>query len=59
MVNKPAIIVPLSLFGGLAFYPLLCFAIYSKNTTAISVCLSLIVASRFFSRRYARKMDTN
>ena len=48
MVNKPAIIVPLSLFGGLAFYPLLFFAIYSKYTTTVSVCLSLIVASRFF-----------
>ena len=46
MCINPAIILPLSLFGCLSFYPILIFALYSKCTITVSVCLSLIVASR-------------
>ena len=49
MCINPAIILPLSLFCCLSFYPILIFALYSKCTITVSVCLSLIVASRLCS----------
>ena len=49
MVNVPAIILPLSVFGSLMFYPVLLSALHSKCTITVSICLSLIIASRLFS----------
>ena len=60
MVNVPAILLPLSIFGGFTFYPILIFALYSKYATTASVCLSLIVASRLFiDDKIAKWIRTN